>query len=208
MLTGRGGPKDLARAFTLSARACDGGNLRGCYNLGVAYYRGLGGREKDLAKARGLFERSCTPEEARGCFNLGLMRARAEGGPNDLPGARAALARACEAGNSQGCALLKEVEPRAAPSGGGVRFRDLNISGQCGGLGALQVLALLGGLQQDALKCVVSGSEVAVEVLLSSEAPKLERVEPASPCLRRALADLSWPRTSGACRISLVASGK
>src|SRR5262249_7382532 len=56
--TGKGMPKDPARASALYDRACKGGLLVGCVNLGVAYAQGAG-VPQDLSTAKGLFERAC-----------------------------------------------------------------------------------------------------------------------------------------------------
>ena len=42
----------------MSEKACEGGLADGCYNLGVAYLRGVG-VPTDKAKAKTLFDKSC-----------------------------------------------------------------------------------------------------------------------------------------------------
>ena len=56
----------------VAKKACDSGNMRGCYNLGVMYTNG-NGVEKDLGKAVELFKKACDGGDMDGCRNLGIM---------------------------------------------------------------------------------------------------------------------------------------
>ena len=47
--------KEYDKAAELFKKACDGGDMRGCYNLGVMYTNG-NGVEKDLDKAADLYK--------------------------------------------------------------------------------------------------------------------------------------------------------
>ena len=52
--------------------ACDGGNARGCFNLGLMYYKGRGVKQDDF-KAKELYGKACDGGCAGGCYNLGFM---------------------------------------------------------------------------------------------------------------------------------------
>ncbi|MCI7024230.1 MAG: hypothetical protein MR964_08450, partial [Campylobacter sp.] len=51
-------------------KACDGGDMLGCSNLGSRYAIG-NGVEKDLGKAVELFKKACDGGNMPGCYNLG-----------------------------------------------------------------------------------------------------------------------------------------
>ena len=59
-------------------KACDGGNMLGCHNLGIMYTNG-NGVKKDFSKAVELFKKVCDGGEVRGCGNLGAMYANGFG---------------------------------------------------------------------------------------------------------------------------------
>ena len=58
--------KDRAKAAIVYRKACDGGEMLGCYNLGVSYENGHGVR-KDAAKAKQLYGRGCDGGLAEAC---------------------------------------------------------------------------------------------------------------------------------------------
>ena len=62
----------------VAKKACDGGNMLGCTNLGVMYTNG-NGVEKDFSKAAQLFKKACDGGEVRGCTNLGVMYVNGNG---------------------------------------------------------------------------------------------------------------------------------
>ena len=64
--------KDYDKAFESFKKACDGGDMLGCSNLGSMYADGKG-VEKDLGKAAELFKKACNGGEMLGCRNLGIM---------------------------------------------------------------------------------------------------------------------------------------
>ena len=64
--------KEYDKAVELYKKACDGGKMSGCYNLGVMYTNG-NGVEKDLGKAAQLYKKACNGGEMLGCRNLGIM---------------------------------------------------------------------------------------------------------------------------------------
>ena len=52
-------------------KACDSGNMRGCYNLGFMYTNG-NGVEKDFSKAVQLFKKACDGGNMHGCSGLDI----------------------------------------------------------------------------------------------------------------------------------------
>ena len=46
--------------------ACDAGDVRGCYNLGVSYANGQDGVEQDYKKASELFLKACKADDISG----------------------------------------------------------------------------------------------------------------------------------------------
>ena len=60
--TGEDVPQDLARARRLLQQACDGGEMLGCFGLGLQYEAG-----DDLARARSLFQQACDGGLAEAC---------------------------------------------------------------------------------------------------------------------------------------------
>jgi TIR domain/Sel1 repeat len=112
--------KQFSQAAELYRKACDGGERKGCHDLGLMYYRGEG-MEKDLNQAAGLFKRACDAGGTGGCLDLGLMYLRGEGVPKDLNRAADLYKRACDAGAPPGCTDLG----RMYHEGEGV-VKDLN----------------------------------------------------------------------------------
>ncbi len=53
-------------------KACDGGKMMGCSNLGASYAMGTG-VPQDYGKAAALYEKACTGGDAGGCFNRGIL---------------------------------------------------------------------------------------------------------------------------------------
>jgi hypothetical protein len=97
--------KRFSQAAELYRKACDGGERKGCNDLGLMYYCGEG-MAKDLNRAAGLFKRACDAGGTGGCLDLGLMYLRGEGVPEDLDRAANLYKRACDAGAPPGCTDL------------------------------------------------------------------------------------------------------
>ena len=97
--------KDFAQAAELYQKACDGGERKGCTNLGLMYYNGQG-KAKDLDRAAGLFKRACDAGGTGGCLNLGLMYSRGESVPKDPQRAADLFKIACDGGAAPGCTNL------------------------------------------------------------------------------------------------------
>jgi TPR repeat protein len=97
--------KQFSQAAELYRKACDGGERKGCHDLGLMYFKGEG-VAKDLNRAAGLFKRACDEGGTGGCLDLGEMYSRGEGVPNDLNRAADFFKRACDAGGAPGCTDL------------------------------------------------------------------------------------------------------
>jgi TPR repeat protein len=97
--------KQFSQAAELYRRACDGGERKGCHDLGLMYYNGEG-VAKDLNRAADLYKRACDEGGTGGCMDLGEMYSRGEGVPKDLKRAADFFKRACDAGGAPGCTDL------------------------------------------------------------------------------------------------------
>ena len=64
--------KEYDKAFESFKKACDSGNMRGCFNLGIMYEEG-NGVEKDFSKAAELFKKACDGGEMNGCRSLDII---------------------------------------------------------------------------------------------------------------------------------------
>ena len=95
---------DIESSFG-AKKACDGGNMRGCSNLGSRYAIG-NGVEKDLGKAAELFKKACDGGEMLGCSRLGIMYAIGNGVEEDLDKAVQLFKKACDGGETNGCRSL------------------------------------------------------------------------------------------------------
>ena len=94
--------KEYDKAFESFKKACDGGNMRGCFILGAMYERG-NGVEKNEQKAAELYKKACDGGNMVGCGNLGTMYAKGSGVEKDLGKAVELFKKACDSGNMRGC---------------------------------------------------------------------------------------------------------
>ena len=81
--------------------ACDSGDTRSCYNLGVSYANGQDGAEQDYKKASELFLKACEAKDAKGCYNLGILYSNGQGVKQDIKKAVELFFKACENGRYQ-----------------------------------------------------------------------------------------------------------
>lgn len=86
-------------------RACDGGNMLACSNLGLMYANGRGVSPSDT-RAVELYERACDGGEMGGCARLGAMYASGRGVPQSETRAAELYRRACDGGHSVSCDWL------------------------------------------------------------------------------------------------------
>ncbi len=100
--------KQYAAAKTLWEKACDGGELIACTDLGVLYVEGQGVK-RDYAQAKSIFEKSCNAGELYGCTCLGAIYEHGKGVRRDYSQARALEEKACNGGDMDGCEVLGEL---------------------------------------------------------------------------------------------------
>ena len=86
-------------------KACDGGEMLGCSNLGSRYAIG-NGVEKDLGKAVELFKKACDGGNMRGCYNLGIMYEYGKGVEKNVKKVIDLYNKACDGGEVHGCSNL------------------------------------------------------------------------------------------------------
>ena len=97
--------KEYDKAFEPLKKACDGGNMRGCYNLGVMYADG-NGVEKNEQQAVELYKKACDGGEMSGCTSLGVMYKKGFGVEKNEQKAVELYKKACDGGDMLGCAGL------------------------------------------------------------------------------------------------------
>jgi hypothetical protein len=93
------------KAKELYKKACDGGYISGCLNLGVMYNFGDGVRQ-DKFKASKLYKKACDGGYVDGCFNLGLMYNNGDAVRQNKPKAKELFGKACDGGDMDGCLNL------------------------------------------------------------------------------------------------------
>jgi len=97
---------DRSRALPLANKACDGGVLEGCYNLGLLY---MTEPPADDAKAVALFQRACEGGVPQACHDLGISYEKGRGVAADPARTVALFQRACTAGMIISCYDLGSV---------------------------------------------------------------------------------------------------
>ena len=63
--------RDYAKAAEAFARSCDGGNAKGCFELGRLYENG-DGMAQNKYRASSLYAQACRGGEPLGCSSLGV----------------------------------------------------------------------------------------------------------------------------------------
>ncbi|MFA6191692.1 MAG: tetratricopeptide repeat protein [Sulfurimonas sp.] len=90
-------------AIELYTKACDGGDMHACINLGLQYASG-DGIKQDTRKAKGLFVEACKARYSKGCFYLGVLyKQGSDGVKQNKRRAQMAFNRACIIGEQRGC---------------------------------------------------------------------------------------------------------
>lgn len=138
-------PFACANRDRLYRRACDGGDLRACHNLGLSFEVGEGGAQS-ATLAASLYERACEGGLAVSCSHLGALYfgeaeaaaraggARGEEGRGWATRAQERLRRACELGAREGCSRLATlltspwVSPRRVEEAWGLWERACDAS--------------------------------------------------------------------------------
>jgi TPR repeat protein len=90
--------KDVTKAATLFAKACDRKDSNGCVASAVTYLQGAG-VEPDRPKAAALLGTACNLGSGLGCFDLAQIMASTDSArydlKTDLTAARAVFERSC-----------------------------------------------------------------------------------------------------------------
>ncbi len=94
--------KRYSEAASLAERACDGGSMEGCSQLGDLYAFG-DGIAQDYAQAASLYRKACDGGGAEGCYSLGWLYDQGHGVTQDSAQAHSLFNRACDGGNMDGC---------------------------------------------------------------------------------------------------------
>ena len=110
-LTGEAVAEDGQRGRALALRSCNGGHMPGCLNLGVAAYKGLGGKVDASLAAEG-FEAACNGGEFDGCAYLGLLYEDGLGRPRDVQKAFDLYKKACTQKSGKGCLYAAKAAGR------------------------------------------------------------------------------------------------
>lgn len=97
--------KRYGEARPLFQKACDGGDMVGCFDLALLYDNGDGGSQ-DYSQARTLYQRSCDGGDMNACFGLGSIYALSQGVSEDFFQARTFDQKACDGGVMGACFML------------------------------------------------------------------------------------------------------
>jgi TPR repeat protein len=100
-------PRDLQMAIALYGRACEGGLIQDCYNLGRRHHLGSLGIKKDTVQAGKLYQRACDGKVPDACYDLALLMQAGDGVPRDKAKAYDLLKQACAAGHAKACERSK-----------------------------------------------------------------------------------------------------
>jgi hypothetical protein len=100
---------DYKTAFELFSKACDSGDVKGCFHLALLYYYGRGVKQ-DYFKAVELFSKACDGGEAKACFWLGIMYEKGKDVQQDITKALELYAKAYEMGDERGLIAYEELK--------------------------------------------------------------------------------------------------
>jgi eukaryotic-like serine/threonine-protein kinase len=91
-----------AEARDAYQKACNGGDPRGCHDLGWLYQKGFG-VTADYLQARRLYGTSCAMKDMDGCYDLGWIYQNGLGVSQDFVQAGTLYQKACDGGNVKAC---------------------------------------------------------------------------------------------------------
>lgn len=97
---------DAVSAYPVLSRACDGGDLVGCFNLAWILAAGQGGITADAPRALSLYERACESGLGAACQNRGWMSEQGVATKRDLRAAADWYGIGCQAGAATSCTAL------------------------------------------------------------------------------------------------------
>ena len=92
---------NIAKASSLYKKACNGGEIAGCHNLGV-----LEEKKGNIAKASSLYKKACDGGGMNGCYNLGVLEHK----KGNIAKASSLYKKACDGGGMNGCYNLGVLE--------------------------------------------------------------------------------------------------
>lgn len=96
-------------ALPLLQSACDGGDARGCYQLGAIFHNASADQTRDMPRALGFYEKACDIGNAQACQIFGYiysLNAAWTTVEQDLPRAASLYDRGCSGGNIEACGKL------------------------------------------------------------------------------------------------------
>jgi hypothetical protein len=125
---GRGVRQSRGQARSLYRRACEGGNVRGCGNLGELLLA-----DGATAEAQGLLTRACDAGKGRACLVLGRAHLSGTLQPGPAGIARGLFERGCNAGEAGSCIALADLLERSAASGDTARATEVLEKACAGG---------------------------------------------------------------------------
>jgi localization factor PodJL len=111
-------PHDPVQARRFTTLAAENGDPDGMHNLGIAYFRGVGG-PKDTASAAQWFRKAAAAGVTESQYNLGVLYQSGDGVPRDLAQARYWFGLAAASGDGearQALAQLTTQSSAAAPA--------------------------------------------------------------------------------------------
>jgi uncharacterized protein len=107
---------NIPRGIKYVQMGCDKGDIEGCVQLGVLYYKGKGVKQ-DFGKAKGLFENACDANRGIGCYSLGTMFDKGQGVKSDKKKAFKLFEKGCSLLDGASCGAVGQ---RWLDGGGGV----------------------------------------------------------------------------------------
>jgi TPR repeat protein len=106
---GGGAANDPHRASEPRHLACDRGDMRGCFDLGVCYETGACGLAQDAKRAGELYKQACYGGNAKGCASLGDCCANGACGlAKNARRAGELFKLACAGGDADACRKIRK----------------------------------------------------------------------------------------------------
>lgn len=101
--------KNYTKAFDLTEKSCNEGNMEACSRLAYLYQSGEGVK-KDEQKATELYEKACNNNNAGACVNMGLLYFHGKTVKQDAKKAITYFSKSCDLGLKQGCDYKYRLE--------------------------------------------------------------------------------------------------